>query len=307
MHRRWITASAPRRARAGAMLAAAMLLATPMHAPAVKPAEADAAQDAGAVSGHAVPVEGFMRLEGSIAVGADGRVTGYGLAQSGAVPAEVRTFVARQVAGWRVEFEDGVAPPAGPVPFSIRVRASPAGGGLYGLWMDGISLDEPLPPGHRLQAVHRHPAAYPRDMARVGASGIAYMLAKVGTDGRVEDVFAEQVDLTAMPDDPADIVRYQLEFMASAASAIRRWRFKVPAEGPYAGAPQVLRVPVAFVMHGHETAYGEWEYLVRGVRKPSPWRSGVDDPAAQGAIAPSGVQPARARMWVARAADPGGG
>lgn len=278
----------------------AMLALVPVAAHAASPASAE--QPAVPASSVAVPVEGFMRLTGRIVVGADRRVSGFAIDRADQVPDEIKAFLSRQAADWRVEFDPEVAPPTGPVRFSVRLRASPAGDGQYGLWLDGVHLEEPLPEAQRMLATRKRWPEYPRAMAKLGASGIVYMLALVGTDGRVEEVFAEQVDLTVAPADAEEVVQFQLEFMASAASAARRWRFRMPAEGPDAGRRQALRIPMVFAMHDRpEAAYGEWEYVVRGVRKSPSWAP--MNPGARGAMASAGVMPARSRMWVANAGD----
>lgn len=293
------------RAMLAIVLALALLAPVPSHA-AAEP-EPGAAAAAAAAAAREVPVEGFMTLTGRVVVDADGSVSAYAIDHAAQVPDEVEAFLARKAARWQVRFDEGFAPPAEPVSFTARVRASPTEQGLYRLWLDGMYLDEPLPAAHRLRVERRRPPAYPRDMARVGASGIVYMLVRIGADGRVEDAFAEQVDLTAMPPDPSRVPQYQLEFIASAMTAVRQWRFRIPAEGPFAGEPHEVRVPIIFAMFDRPMAgYGEWEYLVRGVRKPPPWRPGADADM-DGAVAATGIQHARSRMWLAPEEDGSGG
>ncbi|NLA68599.1 MAG: hypothetical protein GX856_10235 [Gammaproteobacteria bacterium] len=251
-----------------------------------------------------LPVEGFMELRGSLVVADDGTVSAHSLHRAGQVPADVRAFLDRQVAGWRVEFEDGFTPSADAVPYTVRVRASPSGDGLHVLWLDGVQLHETLPPAQRLRAPSRRRPEYPRTMGRMGASGKVYMLLLVDAEGRVEDVFAEQVDLTTLPADHGDAVRQQLDFIASAAAAVRHWRFRVPREGPYAVGQQAVRVPIVFAMRGQPMpGYGEWEFLVRGVRKSPPWLP--DDRLAGDAMASADVQPFRTRMRVLTGTDGG--
>lgn len=277
--------------RQGCAAVAAVLLL--LLAAAVASASEPAPGIAPAPDAQALPVEGFMTLTGRIEAGADRRVSGWAIDDAAKVPEDVRAFLARRIAGWSLDFDEGVAPPARPMRFTVRVRASPLGDGLYRLWLDGVHVDEPMPDAHRFGVEHGPRPVYPRGMARIGASGIVYMLVLAGADGRVEDVFAEQVDLTALPADPADFPRHQLEFMAQAAAAARQWRFRMPAEGPYAGRPQAVRIPFEFSMRDRRPAYGEWEYLVRGVRRMPPW-SAVDP----GAMGSAGVMPARSRMRV---------
>lgn len=280
-----------------------LCLHAPLTATAVGGEDAEAAP--AAASGYAVPVEGFMTLSGRILVGADRRVSGFAIDRASEVPDEVKAFLARQAADWRVEFDAGVETPTEPVRFAARVRASPAGDGIYRMWLDGINLPEMLPVTQRFVPTRKRRPDYPRGMGRIGASGVVYVLALVGPDGRVDDVFAEQVDLTAVPDDPADVAQFQLEFMASALGAARQWRFRAPASGPLAGTAQVVRIPVIFAMNGKLPPYGQWEYLVRGVHKWPPWMPrGVDRGAA---IAAAGIQPARSRIRVVTPGDGHGG
>lgn len=256
-----------------------------------------------AAADYAAPVEGFMQLTGRITVDDDGRVSGYAIDHVDQVSDEARSFLARQIATWRVECDEDVRLLTKAVKFTARLRASPVDDGVYRLWVDGVHLDEPLPSAQRLSVKRKRWPEYPRGMARTGASGTVYMLLLIGADGRTEDVFAEQVDLTAVPPDPADIPRHQLEFIASAAAAARHWRFELPVEGPYARVPQAVRVPFGFFMHGREVRYGEWQYLVRGVRRSPPWSASVLsglDPVVSGDL-----QPVRSRLRVVT--EPGDG
>lgn len=285
--------------RQGSAAVAAVLL---LLAAAAVPASAPAPAPAPAADGQALPIEGFMTLTGRIEAGADRRVSAWAIDHAAKVPGDVRAFLERRIAGWSLDFDEGVEPPAGPMRFTVRVRASPLGDGLYRLWLDGVHVDEPMPEAQRFAVDDGPRPVYPRSMARIGASGIVYMLVLAGADGRVEDVFAEQVDLTALPADPADFPRYQLEFMAQAAAAARQWRFRMPTEGPYAGRPQAVRIPFEFSPRDRRVAYGEWEYLVRGVRRAPPW-SAVDP----GAMGSAGVMPAYSRLRVVGADDVVGG
>lgn len=254
---------------------------------------------------EAIPVEGFMTLTGRIAVGTDRDVSSHVVDHEEQVPEEVKAFLARQIAGWRVGVDEGVAlQPGAVVGFTVQVRASPAGDGLYGLWLDGVSLDEPLRASQRVSARRIRPPAYPGAMAKVGGSGIVYMLVLLDAHGRVEDVFAEQVDLTALPAELGDVIAHQLEFIAHASAAARQWRFSMPREGPYVGKRHVLRIPVSFQAWGKpEPGYGQWRFLVRGVRRAPPWLPAAgDSPASRGGIAVAGgdLQLARPRIWVVR-------
>lgn len=287
----------------GFVLASILWILSPPAAAAALALPADPEDATIGAADYAVPIEGFMRLTGRITISEDGRVFGHAIDRADQVSDEAKAFLSRQIAGWRVRFDDGVAPPPRPVRFTVLLRASPVAGGVYRMWVDGVHLDEPLPQAQRLSAKRMPRPEYPRGMARIGAGGTAYMLLLIGADGRVEDVFAEQVDLTAVTADPADLARLQLEFSASAAAAVRKWRFRLPVEGPYADTPQAVRVPIGFVMNGRNERYGEWQYLVRGVRRSPPWSASVL--RGLDAVASGELQLSRSRFRVVTA--PGDG
>lgn len=258
-----------------------------------------------------VPIDGSMRLTGSLTIVVDdagstkARVSGYAIDRADKVPEEVRTFLARRIAGWRIDWDrDAALATSDVLRFSVQVRASPVGDGQFRLWLDGVTVDDARPPSERVRAKRMRPPEYPREMLRIEATGIVYMLLKVGRDGRVQDLFAEQVDLTVASEDMDVMRRMHARFIASAAAAARGWRFDVPTSGALAGDEAwFVRVPVEFSLHHRPPpGYGGWQYLVRGPRRQAPWQGeGVAD--GIGAPAPGEVRFAASLIRVSGATD----
>ncbi|WP_163839255.1 hypothetical protein [Pseudoxanthomonas sacheonensis] len=212
-------------------------------------------------------VVGSMRLTGTLAIGADGKITGYAIDHSEKVPPEVLRHVARYVPRWRVVKKDGGA---GNKRFSVRVMATPRGDGYFALSLVGASIMEKQRPEEAVVADGRlRRPQYPRSLGHIGVSGTVYVVAKVGRDGEVEDLVTEQVNLNFVGS-PAEVAKARADFAAHTAAAVRQWKFRFPKVGPLAGQPYlVVRVPMVYVTKW--PGYAEWEYYVPGPRRAVPW------------------------------------
>lgn len=234
----------------------------------VNPASAQVAEAAVEASDLRNQVVGSMRLTGTLAIDADGMVTGYTIDHSEKVPAEVLRLVARYVPRWRVV--DSANGP-GNKRFGVRVMATPRGDDYFALSLVGASILEKRRPEDTITTDGRlRRPEYPRSLARVGASGTVYVVVKVGRDGEVTDLVIEQVNLNVVGP-PAKVVEAQADFAAHTAAAARKWRFRLPKTGPNAGQPYlVVRVPVEYSIM-KPLGYAEWEYYVPGPRRLVPW------------------------------------
>jgi hypothetical protein len=94
---------------------------------------------------------------------------------------------------------------------------------------------------------------------------------KVGRDGLVEDVVAEQVDLGVLGSD-RELKKWRQVLAEAATSALRRETFNTPTTGVEAGKPYwVIRCPVTFALTGFDVPasegnprYGQWQAYVPG-------------------------------------------
>lgn len=213
-------------------------------------------------------VVGSMLLTGKLVVGADGAINAYAIDGAHKVPPQVLQHVARHVPSWRVMKTGGI-----PVEqrFSVRIMATPQGGGNYALSLVGAAIARQPNPEEDIAVVgRRERPEYPRAHRNIGVSGTVYMALKVGRDGKVQDLMAEQVNLDFVGS-PAEVAQVRADFAAHTAAAVRRWKFRLPASGPLAAESHVVvRVPVRYTME-QVPGYGEWEYYVPGPQRAAPW------------------------------------
>jgi hypothetical protein len=125
----------------------------------------------------------------------------------------------------------------------------------------------------------------------VGAAGTAYLVLKIGRDGRVADAVAEQVNLRVVASEK-NMARLRKLFAGAALAGAKKWTFNPPTIGEEADDPYwSVRVPVAFFTdHLQLPKDTEWHSYVPGPRNPIPWRSEqpTDSPDA---LAAGGVYP----------------
>ena len=126
--------------------------------------------------------------------------------------------------------------------------------------------------GTSVRSANLRPPAYPSAALFRGGTGTVYLLVKVGRDGRVEDVAAEQVNLTVVG--PArEMERIRGALARASLEAARRWRFTPPTAGEAAARSHwVVRVPVEFYIDRQRTVpYGEWAAYHPGPYTPPAW------------------------------------
>ena len=97
------------------------------------------------------------------------------------------------------------------------------------------------------------PPRYPDEAARSGVAGTVYLLVRVGRDGKVEDVVAEQTNLKVVAKE-RDMNAFRGMLERASVAAARRWMFAPPKAGPGANEDHwVVRVPVDYRLRHRET------------------------------------------------------
>lgn len=259
--------------RFGALgVAGVLLLAAPVWA--------SAAVSNGSVASVRQQVESSMLVGGDVHIEQDGTVSGVVLRQEEKLPEGVVKLVRDTALQWRFEpiVVDGRTVKA-IAPMSLRVVARKVEGGSYEVSLRGVSFQksETTDP-HAVTAMEMAPPRYPELAYQSGATGDVYLLVKVGSDGKVEDAFAEQVNLTFLSRE-ADQRRFREVLAKSAVSAAKRWTFRVPTAGEEATQPYwSVRVPVSYAIQlaggsQRPETYGRWRSYVAGPRERAPWRS----------------------------------
>jgi len=238
-------------------------------------------------------VESSMLVTGTIDILADGSVAGHALPGSKGLTSDLVGFIDRNVSQWRfepIELDPGAR--SARAKMSLRLVLKKLDDGKATVEIRGAQFGGSAQPQESLSAAGRMtPPSYPKNAARAGVGGTVYLVVKVGRDGRVADVVAEQVNMYVITNETA-MQNWRDMLAKSAMRAARTWTFTPPTQGDYADEPHwSARVPVDFVMDGVKQAKeGEWESYVPGPRALIPWRSG-DDGVGADAVASGGVHP----------------
>jgi len=237
-------------------------------------------------------VEASMLVTGTIDIDQTGSVTAYQIQKTEALSKGLLDFVDRSVRGWRFEpvLVDGQAKPAR-APMQLRLVLKQDGEN-YQARISGARFgrlqEESLARGKL------RPPPYPEEAVYKGAGGTVYLVLRVGRDGAVQDVVAEQVNLRVL-DNARAMESYREMLSRAAVTTARKWMFNFPTQGENADAQFIsLRVPVDFVAPDMpQEKVGEWYAYVPGPRQPVPWRNWDAALHAPDAIAAGGVYPDR--------------
>ncbi len=250
-------------------------------------------------------IESSLLVKGTIDISAEGKVLGYALERDEALPAAVQRLVARAVPMWQfepVELKTGTT--RGRARMSLRLVARKLDEENFSVAIQGAQFGQEHVAGG-LASKQMAPPRYPEDAQYAGVGGTVYLAVKVGRDGRVEDVTAEQVNLRVIASEPA-MQRWRDVLEKASVRAARKWTFTPPTAGEDADAPYwSARVPVAFIAPGaKEPRDDEWSAYIPGPRRSIPWY-----PEAQGAgadaLAAGDVQMLGAGPRLLTALDPG--
>ena len=232
-------------------------------------ANAAKAQEVGIASSQ---VEISLLVKGEITIGEDGEVVEYTLEDPGKLPPSVVQFIRASVAGWAFEPRRGTA---NLVKLRSRMNlllvAREVEGGDFLMRLQAASfIPESTADGLAVAASGLKPPRYPKEAAIGGAQGTVYLILKVGRDGRVLDVVAEQVNLRLLESEKKMAELRKLFADASIRTA-RKWQFASTAGGADAGAEfRSVRVPVDFSLD-EPPPYGGWTAYIPGPRAKAAW------------------------------------
>lgn len=219
-------------------------------------------------------IESSLLVRGTIQTNVDGSVDALVIDQPEKFPPGVVDFVQKQVAGWRFEpvLVDGKAMRARS-PMSLRIVAKRVDDDAISISIRNANFDgEPAKEGESLSAKRMYPPRYPELVARAGASGTAYVVVRVGKDGRVSDALVEQVNLRTVGT-VAQMNAWRAALSDAVLKAARTWTFVPPTRGELADdGVWSARVPADFKMDSRQSfSYGKWELYVPGPRQTIPW------------------------------------
>lgn len=224
-------------------------------------------------------IESSMRVTGTIEVSPDGSVRTYAIDDAEKIPKGLLAFIQQNVDEWKFDpvLVDGKAVGVRNK-MSLRVVAKKLDDDEYSVRLQAASFDPlTVEPGQEVESKSMTPPRYPEAAARSGASGTVYVVIKVGRDGSVEDVVAEQVNLR-MVASALEMERWRTVLGKAAVQQARKWQFVPPVAGEHADDDYwSVRVPVDFLLSMTSPKYGEWQAYVPGPRQSYPW---AEDEAA---------------------------
>lgn len=234
-------------------------------------------------------VEATMLVTGTIDIDAQGGVTSYSIKQAASLPKAMLDVVDRRVRQWRFEpvMVDGKPTPARS-PMQLRLVTKQEGEN-YVLRFSGATFGQ-VEGEQSLARGKLRPPRYPEVAAYSGVGGTVYLVLRIGRDGAVEDVIAEQVNLRIVGTE-SEMTMFREAFASTSIGTARKWKFNFPAQGEDADEPFLsVRIPVDFVApNARDAKAGEWQAYVPGPRQPIPWRNWSDAMQSPDAVASGGV------------------
>ena len=224
-------------------------------------------------------------VTGWVVIEKDGGVGGHTVDQPDKLPPAVRQLVDQAVAQWRfdpVTVDDRAVRARSRM--GVHVVARQQENGNYQLRIGGTSfgeeVDEAGEPRRKKVAGSRQkltPPRYPEAAYRANVAGTVFVLLKVDARGDVEDVAAEQVNLTVLGNEKQMEKARKLLSDATVRGA-REWRFDAPdPEALGDDGYQVVRVPVDFSLSDRKLAYGQWRAYIPGPRQHPTWADDAAD------------------------------
>ena len=259
-------------------------------------------------------VESSMLVTGWVLIATDGSISKLELDGPDKLPTGVLSLVEQAGASWRFEplLIDGVARKAR-ARMSLRIAAKKIDAERYEVGIrSGYFGEEAITPEERIarpdsiKPIAMKPPIYPEIAWKVGARGTVYVVLKIGREGTVQELFAEQVNLQVIgSENEMDRMRDMLA--KSALNAARKWTFQLPAVGENAKKETwVVRVPVDFQFHGYQRpSYGQWDSYVPGPTRRAPWDTGFDSAQSPDAMIAGVLYDARKSLRLLTPLHPG--
>lgn len=243
--------------------------------------------------------ESSLRVTGSIVIDTDGSVQAHALDPNASLTPVLAAFVDKTLSQWRFEpIEVAGKVVRAEVPMSLRLVAKQADDGSYSISIAGTHFGSrakaaatDVPQGARM-----NPPEYPKSAMHMGGKGTVYLVVRIGSDGRVMNVDAEQVNLR-VAGTMGQMANLRRQFTDAALRAARNWTFVPPTTSEEAGKDSWLaRVPVDFRLGGErEPKPDQWETYIPGPRNTNmPWaQEHLKAAGSPDALPDSGIYPLR--------------
>lgn len=235
-----------------------------------------------------------MLVSGGIDLRPDGSVERYSIDHSEKLSPAVTQMIGTQVSQWR--FEPTVVegkPVRAHTNMSLRIVAKPVDEKNFSVRIQSASFSGGSDEADERMSVLKRTSLGPMVLA-LQSTGLSaadlYLALKIGTDGTVEDIVVQQVNLPGLGTNDKAMARLRQVLGEATVKVVRQWTFAVPQREPE-GEPYWSGIlPVAFRMGvPFESGYGEWRAYVPGPCAPIPWRTHVGEDRCGIDAAPGGV------------------
>lgn len=226
-----------------------------------------------------------MLVTGTIEVDPQGRVERFEVDKREALPEHVTQLLDQAIPAWRFEPTLHEGTPAH-VKTSMRVRVAATKQNedavvlrISGASFGGRDTTDAQAASDR-DSRRNNPPRYPRDALRRGAMATVYLVGRVGLDGTMQEVVAEQVNLRIIA---AERVMDELreDFARASVRAAMKWTYAVPDDVDTSLGYWSVRVPVEFTINDFRMPdYGKWDSYIPGPRTTAWW---IEAEASHGA------------------------
>ena len=241
-------------------------------------------------------VEATMQVRGQVVIAPDGTLQSYTLEKPEALPAEVKSLLARYLPACEFSVATASGKPGTVTSnMSLQILARQNEQGGMTISANGSQFMDPRTPEY-IKSVSMEPPRYPMSAAQAGFSGTVYVALRLNPDGSVAEAHAEQVNMSVVASD--DVLRVGRNILSKAALVkARQWRFQVTAARLAEEGPIDVRVPIDFKLgrvpkdEVKGPVYGKWQAYVPGPYASIPWRPAVSGSRALGALAGGGLYP----------------
>jgi hypothetical protein len=234
-----------------------------------------------ALDGHADDfrkmAEASMLVKGTVDINPDGSLRGYTIDRAETLAPPVIAVIEKNVPAWKFRLTHA-STTAVKETMTLRLVAKAVDDAHDSISIAAATFGNPDPDDEHVRFKSRKAPHYPREAVEARVSGTVYLLARVGPNGRVQNVSAEQVNLRTLTDKPL-MDRYRKDLANAAIAAAKDWTYEVPTKGEHVNDPYwYVRTPINFYVvgspsepNGTASKYGKWEVYIPGPKQDVPW------------------------------------
>ncbi|WP_233840771.1 energy transducer TonB [Dyella sp. 2HG41-7] len=220
--------------------------------------------------------EASMLVTGWIEVMPDGTVHQYTVDHPEKLPSVVVDLMQKAAPNWKFHLNDNINA-IHRARMNVRIVAKRIDDTHDSISIASASFGEPnATPTDQVSFKDRPLPIYPPEAIQYRVEGTVYLFLRVGKQGQVEDVAAEQVNLDEYGDEN-QMEHFRHMLGSAAVNAAKKWTYHLPSTGKHVSDPYwYVRVPVNFGLidrshPSNKDTYGQWEPYIPGPRVSIPW------------------------------------